>query len=165
MPHRILAIMKTQTFGLLRAFLTALGAVLVTFGLNDGHAWLPVIGLALATFSLGWGWVWHRDPLTPGRLSWSLVRKFVNALTAALATYGWMHPEQVPAVLTLFATLGPLMAAKFSWIDNSDDDDAPGPPLYPILIIFLAASFLPSCAGLGLAPRAVVVTLTLSPDK
>lgn len=116
---------KNQYLALLRTFLTTLGAVLATYGFTDGHAWLPVIGVALSGLSVGWGVLWHRDPAKPGKIKWSLVRKFVNALTSAAATYGWMRPDQVDGVVMLFATLGPLLALNFSLIDSADAPSEP----------------------------------------
>lgn len=122
---------KSQYLGILRAFLTSLGAVLVTFGVTDGHAFLPIVGIVLSLVSLGWGVLWHRDPHKPGKIQWSLIRKFCNAVTSALATYGFLHPGQVSGVMMLVATLGPLLAVHLSFIDNSpeqpeeDSDDLP----------------------------------------
>ena len=112
---------KEQTLGALRAFLTTLGSALATWGLADpaGGAWAPVTGLILAAASLVWGTWFHRDPATPGRLRWSLVRKLGNALFTALVTYGVTSSETAATADLLLANLGPLLVAMgFSVADN-----------------------------------------------
>jgi hypothetical protein len=137
---------KEQALGQLRALLTALGTVLVTWGVSDGNQWLPIIGVLLAGYSLTWGLLHHQDPATPGRMSWSLVRKFVNMLGTALVTYGVLHPDRMASIVPLFAALGPIAAAHFSWVDNNDDNSEP--PAVPLWLLLLAmVPFLPSCAG------------------
>lgn len=114
---------QSQYLGIIRAFLTSLGAALLTFGITDGHAFLPIVGIVLSIVSLGWGVLWHRDPKKPGKIKWSLVRKFCNSVTSALATYGFLHPDQVSGLMMLIATLGPLLAAHLSFVDNSSSEE------------------------------------------
>lgn len=110
------------TLGQIRAILTALGAALTVWGLHDpsGQAWMPIVGILMAFLSLTWGILHHRDPRKPGRISWSLFRKFLNITGTAAVTYGVMHPERFTSLETLIAALGPILAASFSWIDNSE---------------------------------------------
>ena len=56
---------KDQALGQLRAFLTALGTILATWGISDGNQWAPIIGVIIAGYSLTWGLLHHRDPNTP----------------------------------------------------------------------------------------------------
>lgn len=130
--HTHITMTKSQHLGLLRGILTSIGAALATYGINDGQQFLPVIGFILAGVSLGWGVFWHRDPAKPGKIHWSLVRKFANAGLTAVATYGWMKPEQASDILMVIANLGPFIAMYASWIDNSpedpDDDLDDAPP-------------------------------------
>ena len=136
---------KEQALGQIRELLAALGAVLVTWGISDGNQWSPVIGVLIAAYSLTWGLLHHRDPATPGRMSWSLVRKFINVLGTALVTYGVLHPDRFNALVPLVAALGPLLAAHFSWVDNNPEDGPqdPGPPLWIFLLALIP--LLPSC--------------------
>lgn len=147
---------KEQKLGQFRAALTAAGTVLATWGINDGNAWAPLTGLIIAVISATWGVLHHKDPARPGSLKWSLVRKAVNAAGAAAITYGWLNPEKVQGMEMLLAALGPLIAAWFSWIDNSEGDDGDGyePPDPPkpninLLLLLLAVGCLlalPGCA-------------------
>lgn len=161
---------KQQHLGLIRAFLTALGTSLATWGITDGHQWLPVIGIVLAFISLGWGWIWHRDPATPGKLKWSLVRKFINVCGTAAITYGIVNPERVVGIEMLVFTAGPLLAAWFSWIDNSpedpaDPDDKPPFRNLPIILLLAACIFLlPGCAGLSLSLQSPWGDAAATPD-
>lgn len=163
---------KSQHLGVLRAVLTSLGAVLATYGIQDGNAWLPVIGVILTGFSLGWGVIWHKDPAKPGKLKWSLLRKFSNAVLSACATYGWMHPDQASGVLMLVSNLGPLIAMYASWIDNGpedpeDLDDEPpsfGGPLKILLLLAACSFLLPGCTGLTLSLQSPWGDATATPD-
>jgi hypothetical protein len=137
---------KNQTLGQLRALLTAIGTVLTTWGITDGNQWAPVVGVIIAGISLTWGWLHHKDPATPSTLEWSLVRKFVNIAGSAAVTYGILNPDRVGAIATTVAALGPLLAASYSWIANSDDDTTP--PAIPVWLFLIALTpFLHSCAG------------------
>jgi hypothetical protein len=145
---------KSQKLGLLRGLLTSIGAAMATYGINDGQQFLPVIGFILAGVSLGWGVLWHRDPAKPGKIKWSLVRKFANAGLTACATYGWMHPDQASGILMLIANLGPVIAMYASWIDNSPedpDDDLDDTPPFRSIAWFLVFGFFisdsPAIAG------------------
>jgi len=111
---------REQTLGQIRAALTALGTVLATWGISDGHQWAPAAGIIVALISVTWGLLHHRNPTTPGRLSWSLVRKTWNIIGTAALTYGYLNPEKVHGVEILLAACGPLLATVFSWIDNSE---------------------------------------------
>jgi hypothetical protein len=150
---------KQQSLGQFRAVLTALGTMLATWGFSDGHDFAPIIGVVLASFSLTWGLFHHKDPSTPGKLSWSLFRKFINVIGSAAVTYGVMHPDKWGGVATFLAAVGPLLAARFSWIDNSEpkSDDPEDPdfkPPFNLLLLLLALSILlPSCQGLTLRAR------------
>ncbi len=149
---------KNQYLGQLRAVLTALGTMLATWGWSDGHEFTPIIGVLLTGFSLTWGWLHHKDPSTPGKMSWSLFRKFINVLCTAAATYGFLHQDKVGAIASFLAALGPLIAARLSWIDNSDpkpeDEDPDFKPPFNLLLLLLALSILlPSCNGLTLTAR------------
>jgi hypothetical protein len=174
---------KAQTLGLVGSTLTATGTVLATWGINDGHQWAPIVGIVLALVSLTWGLLHHKDPATPGTLKWSLVRKTINVAGSAAITYGFLNPERVQGIEVLAASLGPLLAAWFSWIDNettAGDDGDPGPDGLHLLLalICLTALLLPSCAdfpvtgsiqtpygtittdakgGIVLAPRPIVI--------
>ncbi len=160
---------KNQSLGALRAFLTALGTMLATWGFSDGHNFTPIIGVILTGFSLSWGVFHHKDPSTPGKMSWSLFRKFINVLCSAAATYGFLHPDKVSAIAPFLAALGPILAARFSWIDNSDpqpegQEDEPPPFDMPILLLLAALTiFLPSC-GLNVQARTPYGDATLSPE-
>lgn len=142
---------KEQTLGQIRAALTAAGTVLATWGINDGNAWAPVTGVVIALISLTWGWLHHKDPVTPGSLKWSLVRKFANVAGSAAITYGMLNPEKVHGIEVLIATLGPLLASWFSWIDNSDDapsdDDEPKAKTGLWLLLLCLPFLLPGCSG------------------
>ena len=46
---------KEQTLGQIRFFLTAAGAALATWGVDDGNSWAPLTGVALALISVLWG--------------------------------------------------------------------------------------------------------------
>lgn len=145
---------KEQALGQLRAFLTALGTILATWGVNDGNQWAPVVGVIIAGYSLTWGLLHHKDPATPGRMSWSLFRKFINIAGSAALTYGVLNPERFSTIGPLVAALGPLLAARFSWIDNTDDDTTP-PPAVPVwLLIASLACLFPSCAEYPISGRA-----------
>ena len=140
---------KDQTLGQIRAFLTAAGAALATWGINDGNAWVPVVGVLVAVISVTWGLLHHKDPATQGTLQWSLVRKLLNVAGSAAITYGILNPEKVQGLEMLAATLGPLLASMCSWIDNSSDGDPDdGPPTHLWILAGAAILFLPSCAGL-----------------
>ena len=112
----------SQKLGQIRALLTALGSVLTVYGLSDpaGQSWMILIGVIMAFISLTWGVLHHRDPQNPGRISWSLFRKFANLAGTAAVTYGIMHPDRVDSLEVLLAALGPILASSFSWIDNSE---------------------------------------------
>ena len=118
---------KEQTLGQIRAALTALGTVLATWGVNDGNQWAPAVGIIVALISVTWGLLHHRSPATPGRLSWSLVRKTWNIIGTAALTYGYLNPEKVQGIEKLLAATGPLLAAVCSWIDNSETTNIPNP--------------------------------------
>lgn len=118
---------REQTLGQIRAALTALGTVLATWGWNDGHQWAPAAGIIVALVSVTWGLLHHRSPETPGRLSWSLVRKSWNIIGTAALTYGYLNPEKFQGIEILLATTGPLLASVFSWIDNSETTNTPEP--------------------------------------
>lgn len=142
---------KDQTLGQIRAALTAAGTVLATWGINDGNAWAPTVGVIVAAISLTWGWAHHKDSSTPGNLKWSVLRKFVNVAGSACVTYGFLNPEKVQGIEVLIASLGPLAAAWFSWIDNSDDtgpDDDPPAKSGLWLLLLCAILLLPGCAGM-----------------
>lgn len=146
---------KNQTLGQIRALLTAVGTVLTTWGVSDGNQWAPVVGVIIAGISLTWGWLHHKDPSTPSTLEWSLVRKFVNIAGSAAVTYGILNPDRVGAIATTVAALGPLLAASYSWIANSEDDH-PGPPAVPVWLLLAAlACLLPSCAEYPIKGRIV----------
>jgi len=102
---------KDKWLSQLRAILTAAGSALTTWGLNDGNNWAPVAGVILALVSLLWGVAFHRDPANPGKIKWSLVRKFFNAAGTALVTYGVINPDKVDSVVALLAVLGPMLAS------------------------------------------------------
>jgi len=152
---------KDQLLGQIRTALTALGTMLATWGVNDGNQWAPVTGLVIAILSATWGILHHRDPATPGKLSWSLVRKALNAAGAAAITYGYLNPEKVQGIEMLFAAMGPLAASMFSWIDNSADDIPPGPDgLHILLLLGTLCFLLPGCAGVPLRVDSDFGTLT-----
>lgn len=140
---------KDQFLGQFRALLTALGSALVVWGLSDptGNNWMPIVGVVMAAVSLGWGLLWHRDPSKPGRLSWSLFRKFINAAGAAAIAYGVVNPEKVHGVEMLVATLGPLLAAWFSWIDNSEAQSPPSGGTSLLILGLVCCFLLGGCAG------------------
>ncbi len=149
---------KDQQFGQLRALLLAIGSALATWGFSDGNQWAPAIGIILAGWSFTWGLLHHRDPAKPGTVSWSLFRKFVNATCVAMVTYGWCNPEKADAFLKILPLLGPVLAARWSWIDNSEDESEKGPDgmnLPLIAVGFLCLFLLPSCE---LPLRAKLVT-------
>lgn len=114
---------KAQTLGQIRTALTALGTVLATWGITEGHAWAPIVGIIIALLSATWGLLHHKNATTPGTLKWSLVRKTVNILGSAGITYGFLNTEKVQGIEMLVAALGPLLAAAFSWIDNEAPAD------------------------------------------
>lgn len=157
---------KQQKLGQLRALLTAAGTFIAAWGYNDpsGQDWQPIVGIFVAFVSITWGLLHHRDPDKSGTIKWSLVRKLANSAGSAAIGYGAVHPDKVANAEMFIAALGPLLAAWFSWIDNSpgtDDDDGYGEPDPPrkgdvaLWLIFLAAScliFLPGC------------TVTVAPD-
>lgn len=130
---------KEQAIGQLREVLTAAGAVLATWGISDGNGWAPAIGAVLALASLLWGVAWHRDKGKPGKVRWTLVRKFVNALGAAAVTYGVLNPDKVQSVDTLLAAIGPVVASATSWISNGGDGTSSGSPL--LLVVALMPFF------------------------
>lgn len=105
---------KDQKLGQFRALLTTLAGVLVAWGLNDGHGWMPVVGVFLAIFSLVGGIRTHLDPNKPGGVAWSLIRKLLNAAGAAAVTYGFTSPEQAESAAHLVGALGPVLAGFFS---------------------------------------------------
>ncbi len=180
---------KDQFLGQVRAALTAAGAVLATWGINDGNDWAPITGIVVTFISLSWGWLHHRDPATSTTFKWSLFRKLINVAGSALITYGLLNPEKVQGVEVLIAALGPLLASWFSWIDNSpanptDDDTRPPDGLWLILAAILF--IMPSCAefpinaqiqtpygdittdskgGLLIAPRADVIRFPIRHEK
>lgn len=152
---------KNQLLGQIRTALTALGTMLATWGVNDGNQWAPIIGLVIAIISATWGILHHRDSATPGKLSWSLVRKALNAAGAAAITYGYLNPEKVQGIEMLVAAAGPLLASAFSWIDNSPDDNPPGSDGLHIMLMLGALCFLlPGCAGVPLRVESEFGTLT-----
>lgn len=122
---------KQQKLGALRALLTAIGASLATWGFDDGNSWAPATGALIAIISATWGVLHHKDPNVPSTIRWSLVRKAVNALGAAAATYGYLNPEKVAGIEMVVATLGPVLAIVFSCVDNREDDDGFGEPSPP----------------------------------
>lgn len=143
---------KNQQLGQLRAVLLALGSALATWGFSDRNQWAPIVGIILAGWSLTWGLLHHKDPATPGTLSWSLVRKFANALGAAAVTYGWCHPDKVDSIMKILPLLGPILAGWFSWISNAPEEgddggpyDGPNGLASLIAIGFLFFFLLPSC--------------------
>ena len=150
---------QQQFLGQLRAVLTAIGTMLATWGLSDGQQWTPVIGIVLALVSLTWGLLHHRDPATPGRLSWSLFRKTLNVCGSAAVAYGLLHPDKLSSMAAVAAALGPLLASWYSWVDNSTagdpDDDEPPFHRLPLLLLMAAATclLLGACAGGGLDLR------------
>ncbi len=115
---------KEQMLGQLRAVLSALGSAIAVWGFTDpaGEDWQGAVGAILIAVSLVWGLVHHRDPGAPGRLSWSLLRKLVNVLGTMAVTYGFLHPEKVEVIGVIVASLGPLFASLWSWVDNSPDE-------------------------------------------
>jgi hypothetical protein len=138
---------KEQTLGQLRAALTAVGTALATWGVSDGNQWAPIIGVIIAGISLTWGLLHHKDPSTPGTLSWSLVRKLANVAGSALVTYGMLNPERVAAVTAVIAALGPLLASRYSWVANTSEDDDTGPPPLPVMLLLASlVCLMPSCA-------------------
>ena len=103
--------MKEQYLGQVRALLTALGSVLVVFGMHYGHAWEPVIGTLMVGASLAWG-LYHKegwDAFSSG------FRKLVNAAGSAAVTYGVLSPEKSGAILGL---VGPVLVLFGSWRAN-----------------------------------------------
>lgn len=142
---------KDQTLGQIRAALTAAGTVLATWGINDGNAWAPIVGVVVAAISLTWGLLHHKDPATQGSLKWSLVRKFANVAGSAAITYGLLNPEKVQGIEMMVATLGPLLASWFSWIDNSETDDSgdeSGGNTGLWLLMLFVVLLLPGCANM-----------------
>jgi len=151
---------KNQKLGTFRAVLTALGASLATWGVNDGNQWAPVIGAILAIISATWGVLHHCDPSTPSTIRWSLVRKAANAIGSALVTYGALNPEKVAGLEMLIAAFGPLLALWFTQIDNSEsageeEDIDPLKPNINLLLFLLAAGCLLALPG---------CTFTFHPD-
>jgi len=147
---------KQQKLGQVRAFLTAAGASLATWGFNDGNAWAPIVGIILAAISGTWGLLHHKDPTTAGSLRWSLVRKFANVAGSACITYGFLNPERVQGIEVLIASAGPLLASWFSWIDNEsmDDDELNGGGGTNMLwIVGFASILLTSCAEFPINAR------------
>lgn len=146
---------KDQKLGQLRALLTALGSSLATWGFLDpaGGAWAPAVGILIAGFSMTWGILHHRDPKKPGRLSWSLVRKFLNIAGSAAATYGFTSPERAESLVAVLALLGPVFAWFFTIVDNDEGPGAitGGPGVGMILLLLAGTMFLPSCGTGGLA--------------
>jgi hypothetical protein len=125
--------------------------MLATWGISDGNQWAPVIGVLLALVSATWGILHHRNPATPGRLSWSLVRKLANVAGSAAVTYGLLNQDRVASVTVLIAAIGPLLAARYSWVDNSEDATPPfggGTPLW-LMMAAVCCLLLPGCAGNG----------------
>jgi hypothetical protein len=160
---------KDQLKGQFRAVLLALGTMLATLGFSDGNNWMPVVGIILAGWSLTWGLLHHKDPANPGTLSWSLLRKFVNAIGSAALAYGYKHPEQINAIMAFVAALGPLAAAHFSWISNKPDDEetdqGPDGMSIPIIAIgFICFFLLPSCADYPIKARIITDYGTISAD-
>ena len=96
---------KDQFLGQIRAILTAAGSALATWGLDDGNAWAPIVGIILALVSCTWGLLHHRDPATPGVVSWSAVRKLLNLIGSAAVTYGFLNPEKVGSIEAVAAAL------------------------------------------------------------
>lgn len=148
---------KEQALGQLRAALTASGTVLTTWGVSDGNLWAPVIGVLLAGYSFTWGLLHHKDPSTSGGVSWSLLRKLVNAVGTALVTYGVLNPERLDAIAVLIAALGPLLASRYSWIDNKLPNDEPpsNPPAVLSLLLLLPLCVLLSSCSLPFTARIV----------
>jgi hypothetical protein len=142
-----LAMTNDQKLGQLRALFTTLAGVLVAWGVNDGHNWMPIVGVLLAVTSLAGGIRAHLDPAKPGKLAWSLIRKALNAGGAAAVTYGALSADQAANLALFLGALGPILASVFSWIDNDDGShlDFGGPGLPMILLLLAAVMFLPSC--------------------
>jgi hypothetical protein len=148
---------KEQALGQIRTFLTAAGTVLATWGISDGNGWAPVTGVIVALISLLWGIAFHRDPNNPGKLKWSLLRKFINVAGSAAVTYSFVSQDRVDAMMALVAALGPLAAATFSWVSN--DDGRPAGSRLPVILFLAALSVLlfPSCSGFDYSARVFVL--------
>jgi hypothetical protein len=143
---------RQQLLGQARAVLTAIGAILIAFGFDkvlapeggdSSGAYALIAGLILAGTSLGYGIHKHEGPA----MIWSLVRKLLNAGGALLIYYSVLTPEKWAAVV---GVIGPVLALRYSWAANKDDDpQLPLPGLGRLLILLAIPTFifmsLPSC--------------------
>lgn len=129
---------KNQFLGLLREFLTAVGAL--AFAAFSGTE--AVIGLLVAIAAVIWSLVQHegRDLLK------SSLRKALSALPGGLLAVGWVEPETAGQIT---AMLAPAFAAGWSIWDNGEGDGGlAGPAALAMFWIMAAAGAmtLTSCA-------------------
>ena len=129
---------KEQLLGLIREILTAVGAGLVTFGVQAPQVVIEsVIGALMVLAGIGWALYANEGTQT----IFTLFRKLLSAGGGVAVAFGLMTPEKVEALL---GALGPIIALV--WSIHSKGGTLP--PITSAIMLFLAlGSFgLTSCA-------------------
>jgi hypothetical protein len=133
---------QSKTLGTVNELLMAIGAGLITYGVNVTHSQVEIAsGLLMAVISLVLMFTRHAG----WDLIKSSVRKVISAAGGVAIAFGWMTPEKVAA---LTAVLAPLLSVVWSVADKTDDSTLP--PGVPVLLAFLASlALLPSCSSMS----------------
>jgi hypothetical protein len=132
---------KSKLLGTANELLMAIGAALITFGVNATQSHIETgAGLILAILSLVLTFQRHEG----ADLIKSGVRKVLSAAGGAAVAFGLVTPDKVEA---LMAVVGPILA--IAWSVNDKGAKVPkGLPL--ILITALVVFILPACSSTSL---------------
>lgn len=133
----------SKILGTANELLMAVGAALITYGVNVTNSQVEVgAGLLLAVLSLVLTVTRHQGV----DLIKSSVRKVLSAGGGAAVAFGVMTPEKVEA---LMAILAPVLAIVWSVTDKGEDHPPVGLPVIFVLCAALGFTVLPSCSHLG----------------